>query len=151
LLLLSGNRRKKSFFLARGGAIFPGEQRCLRAIDTGPAGVSGLKSCAGAAIALIVLPLGIIQRNEDGVESFLIQIDEKDEPCATFTGTGRGRSGAGCEQVEKRLRKKGRKNSEDGQNHPSAAKAVIDVVASAARLKPCPFKTVREHEFFRSL
>jgi hypothetical protein len=41
--------------------------------------------------------------------------------------------------------------SELGRKHPSGAKAHIDLIAFAARLKPCPFKTSPLGEFFSKL
>jgi hypothetical protein len=46
---------------------------------------------------------------------------------------------------------KGRTNGEDEENHPAAAKAGAHFAPFAARLKPCPFKTAQNREFFRSL
>jgi hypothetical protein len=37
------------------------------------------------------------------------------------------------------------------EKHPSGAKARADIATLAARLKPCPFKTAAQQEFFRSL
>jgi hypothetical protein len=37
------------------------------------------------------------------------------------------------------------------EKHPSGAKACADIAVIAARLKPCPFKTAAQQEFFRSL
>jgi len=42
-------------------------------------------------------------------------------------------------------------DGKDRENHPSAAKAGPHFAAFTARLKPCPFKTIHNVEFFRSL
>jgi hypothetical protein len=46
---------------------------------------------------------------------------------------------------------KGIVSGERPEEHPSGAKALIDLIAFTARLKPCPFKAVLQQEFFRSL
>jgi hypothetical protein len=46
---------------------------------------------------------------------------------------------------------KGLVSGERPEEHPSGAKALVDLIAFTARLKSCPFKTVLQQEFFRSL
>jgi hypothetical protein len=41
--------------------------------------------------------------------------------------------------------------NEEPEEHPSGAKAQVDLIAFMARLKPCPFKTALQREFFSKL
>jgi hypothetical protein len=41
--------------------------------------------------------------------------------------------------------------NEEPEEHPSGAEAHIGIGAFMARLKPCPFKTVAQMEFFSKL
>jgi hypothetical protein len=51
----------------------------------------------------------------------------------------------------KQAAEKGLILEERPEKHTSGAKALVDLIAFAARLKPCPFKTAAQPEFFRSL
>jgi hypothetical protein len=51
----------------------------------------------------------------------------------------------------KQAAEKGSTWSKEPEEHTSGAKAPVDLVAFTARLKPCPFKTAAQSEFFRSL
>jgi hypothetical protein len=51
----------------------------------------------------------------------------------------------------KEAAEKGLVSGERPEEHPSGAKALVDLIAFTARLKSCPFKTVLQQEFFRSL
>jgi hypothetical protein len=58
---------------------------------------------------------------------------------------------AGNVAEAKEAAEKGLVSGERPEEHPSGAKALVDLIAFTARLKPCPFKTVFQQEFFRSL
>jgi hypothetical protein len=41
--------------------------------------------------------------------------------------------------------------NKEPEKHPSEAEALVDLIALMARLKPCPFKTALQQEFFCKL
>jgi hypothetical protein len=51
----------------------------------------------------------------------------------------------------KQAAEKGLILEERPEKHTSGAKALVDLIAFAARLKPCPFKTAAQSAFFRKL
>jgi hypothetical protein len=58
---------------------------------------------------------------------------------------------SGQRQGVKRLRKNSEWMAKSDENHPSAAIAALILSDLAARMNPCPFKTVPPVEFFRRL